>query len=79
MKNHPLHDFNELYDGRSHDENSIVFARINDVREPEVKSLDEGRGMVTSDYQNYLEEQWIRALKEKYTLTVHEEVLEDID
>ncbi|RLD36038.1 MAG: hypothetical protein DRJ15_04170 [Bacteroidetes bacterium] len=78
-ENYPLHDFNELYDGRSHDENSIVFARINDVRGPEVKSLDEGRGMVTSDYQNYLEEQWIRALKEKYTLTVHEEVLDDID
>ncbi len=78
-KSYPLHDFNELYDGRSHNENSIVFAVVRNIRGPEIKSLDEGRGMVTSDYQQYLEEEWVRALKEKYTLTVHEEVLENIE
>jgi len=74
-----LTNYNELYDGRSHDENSIVFAVVREVKGPEVKSLDEARGIVTSDYQNYLEKEWIRSLKERYTLTVHEEVLENIE
>jgi len=73
-----LTDFNELYDGRMHHENSIVFAFVKEIRDPEPKSLDEAKGLITSDYQNFLEEQWISSLKEKYTLSVHEEVLEDI-
>ena len=75
----PLHDFHELYDGRANNENSVVFAHIKDVRHPEEKTLDEARGMLTSDYQNYLEEAWIQELKEKYTLTVDEEVLDSIE
>ena len=73
-----LTEFNGLYDGRSHNESSIVFAVVKSLRDPEAKHLDEARGLVTSDYQNYLEEEWIRTLKEKYTVVVHEEVLEDI-
>jgi peptidyl-prolyl cis-trans isomerase SurA len=73
-----LTDFNELYDGRSHNENSIVFALVTKHKNPEPKSIDEARGIVTSDYQNFLEEEWVRLLKEKYTVVVHEEVLEDI-
>ena len=75
----PLHDFHELYDGSVNDENSVVFAHIKDIRKPEPKTLDEARGMVTSDYQNFLEEQWIRELKETYTVTVNEEVLDNIE
>jgi peptidyl-prolyl cis-trans isomerase SurA len=73
-----LTDFNDLYDGRSHNENSIIFAVVNDVRSPEPKSLDEARGIITSDYQNYLEIEWVRTLKEKYQVSIHEEILEDI-
>jgi len=73
-----LTEFNGLYDGRTHNESTIVFALVRSLRDPEAKLLDEGRGLVTSDYQNYLEEEWIRSLKEKYTVVVHEEVLEDI-
>ncbi|MCK5080042.1 MAG: peptidylprolyl isomerase [Bacteroidales bacterium] len=74
----PLTKFNGLYDGRSHNESSIIFALVKSLRAPEAKHLDEARGLVTSDYQNYLEEEWIRTLKAKYTVVVHEEVLEDI-
>ena len=74
----PLTKFNGLYDGRSHNESSIIFAFVKSLRAPEAKHLDEARGLVTSDYQNYLEEEWIRTLKAKYTVVVHEEVLEDI-
>ncbi|MCK5764743.1 MAG: peptidylprolyl isomerase [Bacteroidales bacterium] len=74
----PLTKFNGLYDGRSHNESSIIFALVKSLRAPEAKQLNEARGLVTSDYQNYLEEEWIRTLKAKYTVVVHEEVLEDI-
>ncbi len=74
----PLTKFNGLYDGRSHNESSIIFALVKSLRAPEAKQLNEARGLVTSDYQNYLEKEWIRSLKEKYTVVVHEEVLEDI-
>ena len=74
----PLTDFNDLYDGRSHNENSIIFALIHDIRLPEPKSIDEARGIITSDYQNYLEAEWVSTLKEKYQVTIYEEILEDI-
>lgn len=75
----PLTDFSELYDGRSHGEQSIVFANVRNVRGPEAKELDEARGMVTSDYQNYLEKAWIEELKARYAVSVNKEVLESID
>lgn len=45
---------------------------------PQPKSLDEARGAVLADYQNYLEEQWLEKLKEKYTIQVNDQVLEQI-
>jgi peptidyl-prolyl cis-trans isomerase SurA len=45
------------------------------VLEPEPKALQEAKGLVTADYQTYLEEQWIKDLRAKYTVTVDEAVL----
>lgn len=39
------------------------------------KDLSEVRGLVISSYQDELDEIWIKALKEKYTYTINEEVL----
>ncbi len=46
-----------------------------EVLKPEPKTLDEARGLVTADYQTFLEEQWITELRAKYPVTVNEEVL----
>ncbi len=46
-----------------------------EILEPEPKTLQEARGLVTADYQSYLEEEWIRELRAKYTVTVYEDVL----
>jgi hypothetical protein len=34
--------------------------------------------MVTADYQNYLENDWLAYLKKKYTVSVNDEVLNTI-
>ena len=41
---------------------------------PAVKPLSEQLGIVTSDYQDYLEKQWVEELKKKYPVVVNKEV-----
>lgn len=53
----------------------IAFAMVYELVRPEPKTLDEARGLVTADYQNYLEKQWIEELKAKYPVAISEEVL----
>lgn len=40
------------------------------------KTLEEARGQVVSDYQGYLEQEWLASLKERYTVEVNQNVLE---
>jgi len=46
-----------------------------EVVPPEPKTLQESKGLVTADYQGYLEEQWIKELKGKYSVIINDEVL----
>ncbi len=55
--------------------NSVVFVDVINVIEPTPKSLDEAKGIITADYQNYLEKEWITGLRAKYPVTVNEDVL----
>ncbi len=48
------------------------------IRGPEHKSINEARGIITADYQNYLEQEWIKELKNKYKVTVHDDVLKSL-
>jgi peptidyl-prolyl cis-trans isomerase SurA len=48
---------------------------VNDVIPPGEKEYNEAKGAVTSDYQNYLEEQWLEELEEKHTVSINTEVL----
>lgn len=59
-------------------EELTVFVKINKVLPPQPKELDEARGIVTADYQTYLEKEWIVELKNKYPVSVNEEVLSSI-
>lgn len=56
-------------------EDRVTFVKIRKVRLPVAKELNEARGLVTADYQTYLEEQWIVQLKTKYPVQVDAEVL----
>ncbi len=54
------------------------FAVIKSKIAPEPKSLSEARGLITADYQNFLEKEWIDQLKKKYTVTVNKDVLSSV-
>ena len=55
---------------------STVLVFIRELRNPEPKTLKEARGLVTSDYQSELEENWVKSLKERYPVKINESVLE---
>ena len=55
---------------------TIVFIR--ELRDPEPKTLKEARGLVTSDYQVELEQQWVQSLKQRYPVKINEKVLDKV-
>jgi len=55
-----------------------VLVVVHKVVAPEPKLLDEIRGAMTADYQNYLEAEWIRELRAKYPVIVNREVFNSI-
>jgi hypothetical protein len=57
---------------------SLRIVVLNRLLPPMPKELDEVRGHVTAEYQNYLESEWIKKLREKYPVVVNREVFEKI-
>jgi peptidyl-prolyl cis-trans isomerase SurA len=57
---------------------TVKFIEYKRILEPQPKALSEARGLITADYQNYLEQQWIKELRKKYTVDVNREVLQSI-
>lgn len=60
-------------------ENGQIF--ILDVKKiipPSVKKLSEAKGMITSEYQTYLEQEWIKELRAKHKVEVYKDVLHSI-
>ena len=45
---------------------------------PTQKILEEAKGIATSDYQEYLESEWIKKLREDYTYKVYDDVFNSI-
>lgn len=48
---------------------------LNVYQQPAQKNFDEARGLVINDYQNMLEEEWVKRLKKKYPVKINEKVL----
>ncbi len=57
---------------------AVVIINVKKVLPPEVKTLNEARGLITNDYQNYLEKIWVEYLRQKYTVTVNKDILAKI-
>ena len=49
-----------------------------DVIQPKVKTLEETKGAVISDYQDYLDQEWINKLRKEYNIKVNHTVLSTI-
>ncbi|RNI26024.1 peptidylprolyl isomerase [Rufibacter latericius] len=58
--------YNLTYEGRP------TWIKIDQVEAPAPKKLSETRGVVISDYQNYLEQEWIKELRQKYPVSVNQ-------
>jgi peptidyl-prolyl cis-trans isomerase SurA len=59
-------------------EKKIFVIVVNKILPQSPKTLGECRGMVTADYQNYLEKEWLDYLKKKYIVKVNNDVLSTI-
>lgn len=59
-------------------DSSVVMVNIHSLLLPTNKTLNEARGLITADYQNYLEKIWIQYLRQKYQVTVRKEVFSQI-
>ena len=57
----------------------FVVVKVNAFLPAGPKSLDETRGPVASKYQEQLEKEWIEALRNRYSVTVNESVIQDIE
>jgi len=62
------------------DENDkkIVWCYISEIVPSSAKELREVRGLVTAEYQNELEKEWIDSLKAKYSVEINESALNEL-
>jgi peptidyl-prolyl cis-trans isomerase SurA len=65
----PVFKWNEMF----------YIVQVKDVLPTQPKKLNEIRGLVIADYQNYLEEKWITELRQKYNYSVNKELLQALN
>ncbi|MEY3417299.1 MAG: hypothetical protein RL060_1411, partial [Bacteroidota bacterium] len=56
----------------------VILIKVRKVEEPRNKKLEEVKGMAISDYQNFLEKEWIATLKTQYPVKINEEELKKL-
>lgn len=57
---------------------TTLISKIRSVKEGDLLDFDEVRGIVISDYQEFLENKWVEELNKKYEIEVDESVLHSI-
>ena len=61
---------------QANESGNVVIVQVLELLERTPKSLDEAKGYVISDYQEYLEKQWVEELRAKYPVKIHQDVLQ---
>ena len=61
----------------SHNDAYIVLL-VNKVLPKALKSYEDAKGQIISDYQQHKEEVWLKALKERYPVVINEPTLEKV-
>lgn len=57
---------------------SFIIAKVKKVFPKQIKTFEEAKGLIISDYQIYKEENWINQLKEKYKVVVNQKTLNKV-
>lgn len=52
--------------------------KVNKVLPPGAKTLEECKGKIVNDYQQYLEQNWVDELKKEFTVKINEDVFEKV-
>ncbi|MGB3777145.1 MAG: peptidylprolyl isomerase, partial [Tunicatimonas sp.] len=56
----------------------FYYIQVQEVLPPQLKELDEIKGIVIADYQNYLDQQWVTALRQQYLVEINDNVLQKV-
>ncbi len=56
-------------------EGKYYIVKVDEILEPTQKTMTEAKGAATSDYQNYLEKEWLAEIAKKHPIVIHEQVL----
>jgi peptidyl-prolyl cis-trans isomerase SurA len=59
-------------DGKNH------LVAIHEIVPPQAKEFEEAAGLITSDYQNFLDKQWIEELRSKYEIIINQDILSSL-
>lgn len=59
-------------------DSSYQFVLVKDIVKPEPKTLKEAKGYAVSDYQEYLEKNWLAELRQKYPIEVDQAVFRSL-
>ncbi len=65
----PIYEFNGKF----------YVIKVNQLIPAGPKLLIDAKGLITSDYQNYLEQEWLKELSKKYIFTINEKVIYSLD
>lgn len=57
---------------------AFIVAKIKEVLPQKLKTFEEAKGLIISDYQAYKEENWVNQLKEKYKVVINQNVLNKV-
>jgi peptidyl-prolyl cis-trans isomerase SurA len=59
-------------------DDKVIILVVNKVLPKTPKLLNEAKGMVTADYQNFLEKDWLTNIRKNHTIEVKEDVLNSV-
>lgn len=57
---------------------AFTFTKVLEVVPPTDKALNEARGYIIADYQDYLEKQWVEELRQEYEVKINRKVFESL-
>ncbi|MCH8903384.1 MAG: peptidylprolyl isomerase [Bacteroidetes bacterium] len=60
------------------DDGKVIMIKVTGILDPETKQLNETRGQVIADYQEYLEKEWVKFLRDKYNVVIDEDVFKSL-